>query len=80
LLAFVRSWNEYLFALNFTITEPSAQTAPVVIAQFSGTVSRQEPIAEIMAAAMVVTIPLVILVLVFQNRIVDGLTAGAVKG
>jgi trehalose/maltose transport system permease protein len=80
LLAFVRSWNEYLFALNFTITEPSAQTAPVAIAQFSGTVSRQEPIAEIMAAAMVVTIPLVVLVLIFQNRIVDGLTAGAVKG
>ncbi len=80
LLAFVRSWNEYLFALNFTITEPSAQTAPVAIAQFSGTVSRQEPIAEIMAASMVVTIPLVVLVLVFQNRIVAGLTAGAVKG
>ena len=80
LLAFVRSWNEYLFALNFTVTEPSAQTVPVAIAQFSGTVSRQEPIAEIMAAAMIVTIPLVVLVLVFQNRIVDGLTAGAVKG
>jgi trehalose/maltose transport system permease protein len=80
LLAFVRSWNEYLFALNFTITEPSAHTAPVAIAQFSGSVSRQEPIAEIMAAAMVVTIPLVVLVLIFQNRIVDGLTAGAVKG
>lgn len=80
LLSFVSSWNEYLFALNFTATNPSAQTVPVVIAQFSGTVSRQEPIAEIMAAAMVVTIPLVILVLVFQNRIVAGLTAGAVKG
>lgn len=80
LLAFVRSWNEYLFALNFTITEPSAKTAPVAIAQFSGAVARQEPIAEIMAAAMVVTIPLVVLVLIFQNRIVDGLTAGAVKG
>jgi trehalose/maltose transport system permease protein len=80
LLSFVRSWNEYLFALNFTITEPTAQTAPVAIAQFSGAVARQEPIAEIMAAAMVVTIPLVILVLMFQNRIVAGLTAGAVKG
>jgi len=80
LLAFVSSWNEYLFALNFTITEPTSQTVPVAIAQFSGAVSRQEPIAEIMAAAMVVTIPLVILVLIFQNRIVAGLTAGAVKG
>ena len=80
LLAFVLSWNEYLFALNFTATNPSAQTVPVVIAQFSGQFSEQEPIAEIMAAAMVVTIPLVILVLIFQNRIVEGLTAGAVKG
>ena len=80
LLAFVQSWNEYLFALNFTATNPSAQTVPVAIAQFSGQFSEQEPIAEIMAAAMVVTIPLVALVLVFQNRIVEGLTAGAVKG
>ncbi len=80
LLAFITSWNEYLYALNFTITNPKAQTVPVVIAQFSGTVSRQEPIAEIMAAAMVVTLPLVILVLIFQNRIVAGLTSGAVKG
>jgi trehalose/maltose transport system permease protein len=80
LLAFVTSWNEYLFALNFTITNPSAQTVPVAIAQFSGIESLQEPIAEIMAAAMVVTIPLVVLVLIFQNRIVAGLTAGAVKG
>ena len=80
LLAFVQSWNEYLFALNFTATNPSAQTVPVAIAQFSGQFSEQEPIAEIMAAAMVVTIPLVVLVLVFQNRIVEGLTAGAVKG
>jgi trehalose/maltose transport system permease protein len=80
LLSFVTSWNEYLFALNFTITNPGAQTVPVVIAQFSGIESLQEPIAEIMAAAMVVTIPLVVLVLIFQNRIVAGLTAGAVKG
>ena len=80
LLAFVQSWNEYLFALNFTATNPSAQTVPVAIAQFSGQFSEQEPIAEIMAAAMVVTLPLVALVLFFQNRIVEGLTAGAVKG
>jgi trehalose/maltose transport system permease protein len=80
LLSFVISWNEYLFALNFTATNPSAQTVPVAIAQFTGQFSEQEPIAEIMAAAMVVTIPLVILVLIFQNRIVEGLTAGAVKG
>jgi len=80
LLAFVTSWNEYLFALNFTVTNPDAQTVPVVIARFSGSFAEQEPIAEIMAAAMVVTLPLVVLVLIFQNRIVAGLTAGAVKG
>lgn len=80
LLAFVSSWNAYLFALNFTVTAPASQTVPVAIAQFTGIESQQEPIAEIMAAAMVVTIPLVILVLIFQKRIVAGLTAGAVKG
>ncbi len=80
LLAFVISWNEYLFALNFTTTNPSAQTVPVAIAKFTGQFSEQEPLAEIMAAAMVVTIPLILLVLYFQNRIVEGLTAGAVKG
>jgi trehalose/maltose transport system permease protein len=80
LLAFVSSWNEYLFALNFTITNLGAQTVPVAIAQFSGVDAMQEPVAEIMAAAMIVTIPLVALVLIFQNRIAAGLTAGAVKG
>lgn len=80
LLAFVTSWNEYLFALNFTITNPSAQTVPVAIAQFSGIEAMQEPVAEIMAAAIIVTFPLVALVLIFQDRIAAGLTAGAVKG
>ncbi len=80
LLSFVSSWNEYLFALNFTITNPAAQTVPVAIAQFSGVDAMQEPVAEIMAAAIIVTIPLVALVLIFQNRIAAGLTAGAVKG
>lgn len=80
LLAFIAAWNEYLFALTFTITNPAAYTVPVAIAQFTGTIARQEPLAEIMAAAMVVTFPLLALVLVFQNRIVAGLTAGAVKG
>lgn len=80
LLSFVTSWNEYLFALNFTITNPSAQTVPVAIAQFSGIEAMQEPVAEIMAAAVIVTLPLVALVLIFQDRIAAGLTAGAVKG
>lgn len=80
LLSFVSSWNEYLFALNFTLTNPPAQTVPVAIARFSGIEAMQEPVAEIMAAAMIVTIPLVALVLIFQNRIAAGLTAGAIKG
>ena len=80
LLAFINAWNEYLFALTFTAFNKSAQTVPVAIAQLSGRIARQEPFGEIMAASIIVTIPLVLLVLVFQNRIVDGLTAGAVKG
>jgi len=80
LLAFITAWNEYLFALTFTTIEPNARTVPVAIALFTGQVSFQEPFGEIMAAAIVVTIPLLLLVLIFQQRIVAGLTAGAVKG
>lgn len=80
LLAFIQAWNEYLFALTFTSIAPEARTVPVAIALFSGQVARQEPFGEIMAAAVVVTIPVVALVLIFQKRIVQGLTAGAVKG
>jgi trehalose/maltose transport system permease protein len=80
LLAFIAAWNEYLFALTFTVINPEARTVTVTIAQFSGQISRQEPVAEVMAAAVVVTIPLIVLVLIFQRRIVAGLTAGAVKG
>ncbi len=80
LLTFIVSWNEYLLARSFTVTNPSAQTVPVAMAQFAGIVEQQEPIAEIMAAAMIVTLPLVVLVLVFQQRIAAGLTAGSVKG
>ena len=80
LLAFFKAWNEYLFALTFTAIEREARTVPVAIALFTGEVARQEPFGEIMAAAIVVTVPLITLVLIFQNRIVEGLTAGAVKG
>lgn len=80
LLAFIQAWNEYLFALTFTIIDPPSRTVPVAIALFTGEVARQEPFGEIMAAAIIVTIPLVALVLIFQQRIVAGLTAGAVKG
>ena len=80
LLAFISAWNEYLYALTFTLSTPTSQTVPVAIALFSGSLPRQEPILEVMAAAMIVTFPLLILVLAFQNRIMAGLTAGAVKG
>lgn len=80
LLAFMGAWNEYLFALTFTATQPQYQTVPVAIASLSGQFAMQEPVGEIMAAALIVTVPLVILVLIFQGRIVEGLTAGAVKG
>ncbi len=80
LLAFIAAFNEYLFALTFTTIEPNARTVPVAIALFSGEIARQEPFGEIMAAAVLVTIPLIALVLIFQKRIIGGLTAGAVKG
>lgn len=79
LLAFIAAWNEYLFALTFTLTNPSAQTVPPQIANFSG-LSFEEPFTDRIAGAVVVTIPLLVLVLIFQRRIVEGLTAGAVKG
>lgn len=80
LLTIITAWNEYLFALTFTSVDPGARTVPVAIALFSGTVSRQEPFGEIMAASIIVTIPLLLLVLIFQKKIVEGLTSGAVKG
>lgn len=79
LLAFIAAWNEFLFALTFTVTD-NMKTVPVAISQFSGTSSFEQPWGSIMAASMVVTVPLIILVLVFQYRIVAGLTAGAAKG
>jgi trehalose/maltose transport system permease protein len=79
LLAFIAAWNEFLFALTFTVTD-TMKTVPVVISQFSGSSSFEQPWGSIMAGSMVVTIPLVILVMIFQYRIVEGLTSGAVKG
>ena len=80
LLAFIAAWNEYLFALTFTSVEPEARTMPVVIAELPGQIARQQPFGEIMAAGILASIPLVVLVFIFQHRIVSGLTAGAVKG
>ncbi len=79
LLAFINAWNEFLFALTFTIDNHS-RTVPVAIALFGGASAFESPWTQIMAASVVVTIPLIILVLIFQQRIVAGLTAGAVKG
>ncbi len=79
LLAFIQAWNEFLFALTFTLTEDS-RTVTVAISQISGSVMNQLPWGKIMAASVIVTIPLVVLVLIFQRKIVAGLTAGAVKG
>jgi trehalose/maltose transport system permease protein len=79
LLAFIGAWNEFLFALTFTQTEVQ-RTTPVAIALLSGASQQEIPWGPIMAASVIVTVPLVILVLVFQRKIVAGLTAGGVKG
>jgi len=79
LLAFIAAWNEFLFALTFTLSG-EMRTVPVAIALISGASSFELPWGNIMAASVIVTVPLIILVLIFQRRIVSGLTAGAVKG
>lgn len=79
LLAFIAAWNEYVFALTFTAISPKSRTVTVALALFSGEVSHQQPFGEIMAATVLVTLPLLILVLIFQKKIIDGLTAGAEK-
>jgi len=77
ILAFISAWNEYLIASQ--LSNDATQTVTVAIASFAGAIPRQEPYTTVMAAGTIVTIPLVILVLVFQRKIVAGLTAGAVK-
>ncbi|OQY46870.1 MAG: sugar ABC transporter permease [Anaerolineaceae bacterium 4572_78] len=79
MLAFIMAWNEFVFALTLT-QDFTARTVQPAIAFFSGSSEREIPWNNIMAASVVVTIPLIAMVLVFQRRIVDGLTAGAVKG
>jgi len=79
LLAFIAAWNEFLFALTFTLTNEQ-RTVPVAIALITGSSRFELPWGQVMAASVVVTLPLVALVLVFQRRLVAGLTAGAVKG
>jgi len=79
LLAFIAAWNEFLFALTFTLS-PEQRTVPVAIALISAPSSFELPWGGIMAASVIVTLPLVALVVVFQRLIVSGLTQGAVKG
>jgi trehalose/maltose transport system permease protein len=79
LLAFIVAWNEFLFALTFTLTNDK-RTVPVAIALITGGSEFEVPWGRIMAASVTVTVPLIVLVLIFQRRIVAGLTAGAVKG
>lgn len=77
ILAFIAAWNEYLIAS--ILSSDATQTVTVAIASFAGSQPHQEPYTAVMAAGTVVTIPLVVLVLIFQRKIVAGLTAGAVK-
>ncbi|HET7574889.1 MAG TPA: carbohydrate ABC transporter permease, partial [Solirubrobacterales bacterium] len=79
LLVFIFAWNEFLFAITLTST-PDRRPVPAAIAFFTGSTQFELPLGTISAASVVVTIPLVVLVLIFQRRIVAGLTAGAVKG
>jgi multiple sugar transport system permease protein len=79
IIVFIICWNDFIFAISLTSTN-AAQTVPAAIAQFPGASQFTQPIGDITAAAVVVTVPVMIIVLLFQRRIVSGLTAGAVKG
>jgi multiple sugar transport system permease protein len=79
ILTFIGAWNDFLFANVLTSTDAS-RTAPVALAFFRGASQFTDPSGAIAAGAVVVTIPILIMVLIFQRRIVSGLTAGAVKG
>ena len=79
ILTFIFAWNEFLLAVTLT-SSPQARTVPAAIAFFTGATQFEVPIGTISAASVVISIPLILMVLVFQKRIVAGLTAGAVKG
>jgi len=79
ILVFIGAWNEFLFAITLTST-PQARTVPAAIAFFTGATTFDVPIGTITAASVVISVPLIVMVLLFQKRIVAGLTAGAVKG
>ena len=79
ILVFIFAWNDFLFAISLTSSDAS-RTVPAALAFFTGESSFTEPNGAIAAAAVVVTVPIIVFVLFFQRRIVAGLTAGAVKG
>jgi multiple sugar transport system permease protein len=79
ILVFIFAWNDFIFANTLTSTD-NARTVPAALAFFTGASQFEQPIGAICAASVVVTIPIIIMVLIFQRRIVAGLTAGAVKG
>ncbi|GAA3234588.1 carbohydrate ABC transporter permease [Actinocorallia longicatena] len=79
ILAFIVCWNDFLFAISLT-SSSRARTAPATISFFTGSSQFEDPTGSIAAAAVVITIPIVLFVLFFQRRIVSGLTSGAVKG
>ena len=79
ILTFIAAWNEFLFAITLTSSQ-AARTVPASIAFFTGSTQFEQPLGTISAASVVISIPLIIMVLLFQKRIVAGLTAGAVKG
>jgi len=79
ILVFIACWNDFLFAISLTSTN-RARTVPAAMSYFTGATTFEKPVAAVAAAAVVITIPIVIFVLFFQRRIVAGLTSGAVKG
>jgi multiple sugar transport system permease protein len=79
ILTFIAAWNEFLLAITLT-SSSSARTVPAAIAFFTGSTQFEQPLGTISAASVVISIPLIVMVLLFQKRIVAGLTAGAVKG
>jgi multiple sugar transport system permease protein len=79
ILVFIFAWNDFIFANTLTSTD-AARTVPAALAFFTGASQFEQPIGAISAAAIVVTVPIIIMVFIFQRRIVAGLTAGAVKG
>ena len=79
ILTFIAAWNEFLLAITLT-SSPAARTVPAAIAFFTGSTQFEQPLGTISAASVTISIPLIVMVLLFQKRIVAGLTAGAVKG